>query len=74
MKTKLTLTLITLAGLIVFTGFVRGGNSSAAALATRVNPHYKGASAFNPARSWTKRSSLWSISGKHRAQFHGPGH
>ena len=49
MKTKLTLTLITLAGLIVFTGFVRGGNSSAAALAGRVNPHYKGASAFNPA-------------------------
>ena len=49
MKTKLTLTLITLAGLIVFAGYVRGGNSSAAALATRVNPHYKGASAFNPA-------------------------
>ena len=49
MKTKLTLTLTTLAGLIVFTGFIRGGNSSAAALAGRVNPHYKGASAFNPA-------------------------
>ena len=47
MKTKLTLTLITLAGLILFAGFVRGGNSAAAALETRVNPHYKGASAFN---------------------------
>jgi hypothetical protein len=41
MKTRLTLTLITLAGLIVFAGFVRGGNSSAAALATRVNPIIK---------------------------------
>jgi len=47
MKTKLTLTLITLAGLIIFAGFVGGGNSAAAALAARVNPHYKGASAFN---------------------------
>lgn len=47
MKTKLTLTLITLAGLIVFAGYVGGGNSSAAALEGRVNPHYKGASAFN---------------------------
>ena len=47
MKTKLTLTLITLAGLIVFAGYIRGGNSAAAALEGRVNPHYKGASAFN---------------------------
>src|ERR1051325_32046 len=47
MKTKLTLTLITLAGLIVFAGYVQGGSSAAAALADRVNPHYKGASAFN---------------------------
>lgn len=47
MKTKLTLTLITLAGLIIFAGYVGGGNSSAAALEARVNPHYKGASAFN---------------------------
>src|SRR5690242_14060244 len=47
MKTKLTLTLITLAGLIVFAGYVQGGSSAAAALAGRVNPHYKGASAFN---------------------------
>jgi hypothetical protein len=47
MKTKLTLTLITLAGLIIFAGYVGGGNSSAAALEARVNPHYKGSSAFN---------------------------
>src|SRR4051794_30698616 len=47
MKTKLTVTLIALAGLIVFAGFISGGNSAAAALAARVNPHYKGASAFN---------------------------
>ena len=48
MKTKVTLTMITLAGLIVFAGFVAGGNSAAAALLeARVNPHYKGASAFN---------------------------
>jgi len=47
MKTKLTLTLIALAGLIVFAGYIQGGNSAAAALAGRVNPHYKGASAFN---------------------------
>jgi hypothetical protein len=30
MKTKLTLTLITLAGLIALAGYVRGGSSSAA--------------------------------------------
>ena len=30
MKTKLTLTMITLAGLIIFAGYIRGGNSSAA--------------------------------------------
>jgi len=48
MKTKLTMTLITLAGLIVFGGYVLGGNSAAAALLEdRVNPFYKGASAFN---------------------------
>ena len=48
MKSKLTLTLITLAGLILFAGFIGGGNSAAAALLeTRVNTHYKGASAFN---------------------------
>src|SRR5215218_1539504 len=48
MKTRLTLTLITLAGLIVFAGFAGGGNSAAAALVeARVNTHYKGASAFN---------------------------
>ena len=41
MKTKLTLTLITLAGLIV--------TSSAAAVVVddKVNPHYKGGSSFN---------------------------
>ena len=36
-----------LAGLIVFAGFIGGGNSAAAASSARVNPHYKGASAFN---------------------------
>ena len=35
MKTKLTLTLITLAGLIVFAGYISGGNSAAAALKLR---------------------------------------
>ena len=41
MRTKLTLTLITLAGLIV--------TSSAAAVVVddKVNPHYKGGSSFN---------------------------
>lgn len=48
MKTKLTLTLLTIAGLIMLAGYVRGGNSAAAALENdKVNPHYKGASAFN---------------------------
>ena len=48
MKTKLTLTLITLAGLIVFAGFVSGGNSAAAALANdKVNTDYRGGSSFN---------------------------
>ena len=48
MKTKLTLTLITLAGLIVFASYVGGGSSAAAALlGNKVNPHYKGGSTFN---------------------------
>src|SRR4026207_810414 len=48
MKSKLTLTLLTIAGLIMLAGYVRGGNSAAAALENdKVNPHYKGASAFN---------------------------
>ena len=47
MKTKLTLTLITVACLILFAGYIGGGNSAAAALEARFNPHYKGASAFN---------------------------
>src|SRR5215217_8828743 len=48
MKTKLTLTLITLVGLIVFAGYVRGGNSAAAALVNdKVNTDYRGGSSFD---------------------------
>jgi hypothetical protein len=48
MRIKLTLTSLAFAALIVFAGYVLGGNSAAAALLeARVNPHYKGASAFN---------------------------
>jgi hypothetical protein len=46
MKTKLTLTLITLA--IVFGGYVLGGNSAAAALVdNKVNTDYRGGSTFD---------------------------
>jgi hypothetical protein len=45
MKTRLTLLLLTLTGLIL-AGQLRGG-SSAAAVEDHVNPHYKGGSAFN---------------------------
>src|SRR5215212_4941591 len=48
MKIKLTMTLITLAGLIVFGGYVRSGNSAAAALVdNRVNTDYRGGSSFD---------------------------
>lgn len=48
MRIKLTLTSLAFAALIVFAGYVLGGDSAAAALlADKVNPHYKGASAFN---------------------------
>ena len=48
MRIKLTLTSLAFAALIVFAGYVLGGNSAAAALLEdKVNPHYKGASAFN---------------------------
>jgi hypothetical protein len=48
MKTKLTLTLITLVGLIVFAGQVRGTSSEAAVLPDDLtNAHYKGAATFN---------------------------
>ena len=46
MKTKLTLMLLTLTGLMIFAGQLRGG-SSAATVADHVNPHYKGGSTFN---------------------------
>lgn len=46
MKTKLTVMLLTLTGLMIFAGQLRGG-SSAAAVDDRVNPHYKGGSTFN---------------------------
>jgi hypothetical protein len=48
MKTKLTLTSLTFAALIVFAGYAFSGNSAAAALLEdNVNPHYKGGSSFN---------------------------
>jgi hypothetical protein len=47
MKTKLTLTLITLAGLIVCASFIAGGTSAAAPVDDKGNPHYKGGSSFN---------------------------
>ena len=46
MKTRLTVMLLTLTGLITLTGQLRGG-SSAAAAGDHVNPHYKGGSTFN---------------------------
>ena len=46
MKTKLTATLLTFAGLLILAGQFLGGGS-AAAVDDRVNPHYKGGSAFN---------------------------
>jgi hypothetical protein len=48
MRIKLTLTLITLAGLIAFASYIRGGSSAAATLVDdQVNAHYKGGSTFN---------------------------
>ena len=41
------MTLITLAGLIVFAGYIPGGNSAAAALETIKSTNYRGGSAFN---------------------------
>src|SRR5215204_4204728 len=46
MKTRLTVMLLTLTGLIILAGQLRGG-SSAAAVEDNVNPHYKGGSTFN---------------------------
>ena len=46
MKTRLTVTLLTLAGLMILAGQARGG-SSAATVGNHVNPHYKGGSTFN---------------------------
>ncbi len=46
MKTKLTVMLLTLTGLMILAGQVRGV-SSAALANDHVNPHYKGGSAFN---------------------------
>lgn len=45
--TKLKLMLITLAGLTLLAGYVRGGSSEAATVDNVTNPHYKGASSFN---------------------------
>ena len=48
MRTKLTLTSLAFAVLIVVAGYNLSGNSAAAAHAEdNVNPHYKGGSAFN---------------------------
>lgn len=47
MRTKLTLTLLTLAALIAFAGYFGGGSSIAAALDNNMNAHYKGGSTFN---------------------------
>jgi hypothetical protein len=48
MKTKLTLTLTILAGLIVFSGYFPGGNSAGAVLVDhKVNTDYRGGSSFN---------------------------
>ena len=46
MKTRLTLMLLTLTGLMILAGQVRGV-SSAAVVNDHVNPHYKGGSTFN---------------------------
>jgi hypothetical protein len=46
MKTKLTLMLLTLTGLLIVGGQLRGGSSSAT-VDDHVNPHYKGGSTFN---------------------------
>jgi hypothetical protein len=46
MKTKLTLMLLTLTGLMIFTGQLLGG-SSAATVGHHVNPDYRGGSTFN---------------------------
>lgn len=46
MRTKLTVMLLTLTGLMILAGQVRGG-SSAAMMDDHVNPHYKGGSTFN---------------------------
>ena len=46
MKTKLTVMLLTVAGLMILAGQVRGG-SSAASGDKYVNPNYKGGSTFN---------------------------
>jgi hypothetical protein len=46
MKTKLTVMLLTLTGLMILAGQVRGV-SSAAVVDDNVNPHYKGGSTFN---------------------------
>src|ERR687891_390030 len=48
MKTKLILTSLAFAALIVFAGYALSGNSAAAAMVDdKVNPHYKGGSSFN---------------------------
>src|SRR5215208_5694470 len=47
MKTKLTLTLITLAGLILSASYIGNVTSAAPVVDDKVNPNYKGGSSFN---------------------------
>src|ERR1044072_8377420 len=47
MKTKLILTSLAFAALMVSAGYALSGNSAAAAVEDKVNPHYKGGSSFN---------------------------
>lgn len=48
MRTKLILTSLAFAALIVFAGYALSGTSSAAPMVDdKVNPHYKGGSSFN---------------------------
>jgi len=47
MKIKLILTSLALAALMVCAGYALSGNSVAAAVEDKVNPHYKGGSSFN---------------------------
>ena len=61
MKTKLTLVLITLAGLLVLGVQIRGKNSKAAALDDLTNADYKGGSHFDFVSAGPKRGRVGAI-------------